>query len=136
MPLKQPPVLRLKAALMPRAPRAKQLGVTDEQYERLLAAQGGGCAICGATPKTRRLHVDHDHKTGAVRGLLCYRCNRFLHGWMTAQWLNRAGAYLCGITHLHDYRFLSEGRQRARQRLYKWRKVLDEINGARQDGKP
>lgn len=71
---------------MPAKPkRAKALGVSDEDYARMLAAQGGGCAICGAPPKTRRLHVDHDHRTGAVRGLLCYRCNRALPTYMTGQ---------------------------------------------------
>jgi len=74
--------------------RAKQLGVTDADYERMLAAQGDGCAICGNPPRTRRLHVDHDHKTGAVRGLLCFRCNRFLASWMTREWLQAADRYL------------------------------------------
>lgn len=74
--------------------RAKALGVSDAEYERLLAAQGGGCAICGATPKTRRLHVDHDHKTGAVRGLLCHRCNRALPTWIGPVWLYEAAFYL------------------------------------------
>lgn len=63
----------------PRKPqRAKQLGVTDAEYAAMLERQGGGCAICGATPKTRRLHVDHDHRTGDVRGLLCHYHNRFM----------------------------------------------------------
>ena len=47
-------------------------------YEALLAAQGGRCAICGTdTPGTiqRFFALDHDHVTGAIRGLLCYRCN-------------------------------------------------------------
>lgn len=61
-----------------RKPRRKDLGVTDEEYVLMLAAQGGGCAICTNTPKTRRLDVDHDHKTGAIRGLLCHTCNRGL----------------------------------------------------------
>lgn len=74
--------------------RARQLGVTDDEYERLLAAQGGGCAICGSTPKTRRLHVDHDHRTGRVRGLLCMRCNRALPSWVTTRWLLDAAEYL------------------------------------------
>ena len=60
----------------------------------MLAAQGGGCGICGAPPKTRRLHVDHDHKTMAVRGLLCNRCNRNLPTWVTVRWLLRAAMYL------------------------------------------
>lgn len=74
--------------------RAKQLGVTDAEYERLLAAQGGHCAICPNTPKTRRLNVDHDHATGKVRGLLCHRCNRALPTWVTVEWLVNAASYL------------------------------------------
>jgi hypothetical protein len=74
--------------------RAKALGVTDDEYGRLLEAQGGGCALCNAKPKTRRLHVDHDHATGAVRGLLCHRCNRALPTWVTDRWLADASNYL------------------------------------------
>lgn len=42
-----------------------------EEYARLLAWQDGRCFICRQVPRTRRLAVDHDHATGAVRGLLC-----------------------------------------------------------------
>lgn len=77
--------------------RAKALGVTDEEYARMLAAQGGGCAICGAKPKTRRLHVDHDHASGKVRGLLCHRCNRALPTWVNAVWLHKARNYMMGV---------------------------------------
>ena len=60
--------------------RARDLGVTDEDYARMLKAQDGMCAIpaCLRTPKTRRFHVDHDHATGQVRGLLCHWHNRIL----------------------------------------------------------
>lgn len=74
--------------------RAAQLGVTDEEYARMLTAQGGGCAICGAKPKTRRLHVDHDHATGEVRALTCHRCNRNLPTWVTPRWAVTAAVYL------------------------------------------
>ncbi|MFI2031382.1 endonuclease VII domain-containing protein [Streptomyces buecherae] len=49
-------------------------GLTAEEYARLLEHQGGRCAIC---LETRRGHlaVDHSHKSGAIRGLLCGRCN-------------------------------------------------------------
>lgn len=54
-------------------------GITQSDYERILAGQGGGCAICGNTKPNGRsrkyLHVDHCHDTGAVRGILCATCN-------------------------------------------------------------
>ena len=61
--------------------RARALGVTDEDYERLLTAQGGHCALCLTKPKSRRLHVDHDHATGRIRGLLCQSCNTGLKAY-------------------------------------------------------
>jgi hypothetical protein len=52
------------------------------EYDRLLAAQGDRCAICGgvqlllnAHGEPRRLAVDHNHETGVIRGLLCNGCN-------------------------------------------------------------
>jgi len=60
----------------------QRYGITAEDYYTLLAQQGGGCAICGATigevKRNRRLFVDHDHKTKRVRGLLCAKCNTAL----------------------------------------------------------
>lgn len=57
----------------------KTYGITYDQYWALYEAQGGVCYICErATGKTRRLAVDHDHKTGYVRGLLCKPCNSIL----------------------------------------------------------
>lgn len=57
--------------------RAKAFGITVEQYEQMLAAQAGGCAICGEPCKSgKRLAIDHDHVTGVVRGLLCINCNQ------------------------------------------------------------
>jgi Recombination endonuclease VII len=79
----------------PRKPtRAKQLGVTDDEYGLLLESQEGRCALCPNEPKTRRLHVDHDHRTGAVRGLLCFRCNRAVAYWMNEGWALRLSRYL------------------------------------------
>lgn len=66
-------------------------GLTKEQYDTLLAAQGGKCFICQiATGATKRLAVDHDHKTGIVRSLLCGRCNFELVGRYTPEMLDRA----------------------------------------------
>jgi len=63
---------------------AKQ-GSTVEEYEKLLKEQDGRCAICGRLDGHRsrygtscKLAVDHDHKDGTVRGLLCNNCNRGL----------------------------------------------------------
>jgi hypothetical protein len=51
-------------------------GITLDDYARMFAAQNGRCAICNTPPERgTNLHVDHDHKTGRVRGLLCSRCN-------------------------------------------------------------
>jgi hypothetical protein len=54
----------------------RAFGLTQDEYERMLAEQGGPCAICGREPRAgKHLHVDHDHDTGRVRGLLCFSCN-------------------------------------------------------------
>lgn len=49
-------------------------------YDKLIGVIGESCWICGRErkPGGRRLHIDHDHKTGEVRGLLCMKCNRGL----------------------------------------------------------
>lgn len=56
----------------------KSHGISVEQFEAMLARQGGVCAIC-KRPQTvkrrRRLSIDHCHKTGVIRGLLCDQCN-------------------------------------------------------------
>jgi len=46
--------------------------LTLEEFDRLVERQGGLCAICREAPAT---DVDHDHKTGRVRGILCEPCN-------------------------------------------------------------
>lgn len=61
-------------------------GITADDYHRMFAEQNGCCAICGKPEtmidhrygKLRRLAVDHDHKTGKVRGLLCYLHNQMV----------------------------------------------------------
>lgn len=62
-----------------------KFGMTSEQYQNIYNSQGGKCAICGREEKVlstavfnkapKKLSVDHDHKTGQVRGLLCSNCN-------------------------------------------------------------
>jgi hypothetical protein len=53
-------------------------GIDETIYNELFASQKGLCAICRAdyNGATRNLDVDHDHKTGLIRGLLCNSCNR------------------------------------------------------------
>jgi len=53
----------------------RRTGWTQEQYEAARTEQDGKCAICGAKPLNKQLGGDHDHITGARRGLLCDRCN-------------------------------------------------------------
>lgn len=55
-------------------------GIEEDAYEALLAAQDGRCAICQLKPRKNRLAIDHDHKTGVIRGLLCMWCNHRLLG--------------------------------------------------------
>ncbi len=56
-----------------------KFGITLEQYDAMLADQGGRCGNPGCrtdVPRGNgRFHVDHDHATGKVRGLLCNQCN-------------------------------------------------------------
>jgi hypothetical protein len=74
----------------------RKYGITIEDYEAMLAAQGGECAICGAPePDGASLHVDDCHDSGDVRGLLCFNCNAGL-GMFDHEpgRLARAAAYL------------------------------------------
>ncbi len=76
----------------------KKYNLTHEQYEAMLASQGGGCAICGSSdPGTRNKHmmIDHNHATGAVRGILCGPCNRTIERLENvSNWAIRALQYL------------------------------------------
>jgi len=66
------------------ARRWKQQGLDFDmvRFRKLLELQGDRCAICGRKNKKdrRKFNVDHNHETGAIRGLLCGYCNRAL-GW-------------------------------------------------------
>ncbi len=55
----------------------KHYGITSEQYYQMIEDQKNCCACCGQSAENfkRGLHVDHDHTTGQVRGLLCTECN-------------------------------------------------------------
>ena len=61
----------------------RKFGITGKEYDVMLAKQGGVCSVCKKAEththksgKLKKLAVDHDHETGAVRGLLCFNCNQ------------------------------------------------------------
>lgn len=81
--------------------REFKYGITGAQFDALIIASGGRCALCQRiAPNDDRqgLVVDHSHRTGKVRSLICGPCNRALgytetYG-LTEAWLARALAYL------------------------------------------
>jgi len=75
----------------------KQYGISMKQFTELLAAQGGGCALCEKPMESirRRMNIDHCHETNEVRGILCSGCNTGLgHLGDNIDGLLRAVAYL------------------------------------------
>lgn len=76
---------RLKAedpvawALMIRKQQLKRYyGITLDEYKEMIEKQGGGCAICGKLEGLNNMPVDHCHKQGHIRGILCHWCNKGL----------------------------------------------------------
>jgi hypothetical protein len=60
--------------------RLRRYNLTEAQYQSMVEAQGGKCAICSKVPNGvglngKKLHIDHCHITNKVRGLLCRECN-------------------------------------------------------------
>lgn len=94
-----------KAASRKRDPEAKrdarlreQFGITSADYDEILQRQDGCCAICrlpNYDQSGRRMHVDHCHETGKVRGILCSSCNTALGKFKdNTNYLERAIEYL------------------------------------------
>lgn len=70
-------------------------GLTLKQYDKMVEDQDGVCAICGSVNENgHRLAVDHNHKTGKVRGLLCRKCNLGLFALENKTWRPLAEKYL------------------------------------------
>lgn len=75
----------------------RQYGLTEEDLKDILEKQDGACAICGGPPGKQGFHIDHNHDTGKVRGLLCGVCNTSLGGFRdSTQVLESAILYLKG----------------------------------------
>ena len=74
----------------------RKYGITLKQYNTKLKEQNYCCEVCGKHKNNfkKSLHVDHDHKTGQVRGLLCYYCNRRIIGRHTLDSATRVYQYL------------------------------------------
>jgi hypothetical protein len=72
-------------------------GLDAEAYEKLFEKQKGLCALCESNPGPGKLVVDHDHKTGRVRGLLCRPCNLAIaKAEANPNWFTKAQIYLLG----------------------------------------
>jgi hypothetical protein len=70
-------------------------GITIDEYDQLFESQDGTCWICDGGTSKRFLAVDHDHKTGEVRGLLCATCNKTLGKFRdNPERFDKAAAYL------------------------------------------
>lgn len=74
-------------------------GLTKAEFDTLLTAQSGQCAIC--QKHLAKPYIDHCHETGKVRGLLCHRCNIRLTGLEDRQFREKAMAYLSSTEASH-----------------------------------
>lgn len=84
--------------------KCKKFGTTEEWYYSRLKEQNDLCAICGQpetsmhpsqTSRVMPLSIDHNHVTGKVRGLLCWKCNTQLHVIERGgNWIEKASGYL------------------------------------------
>jgi hypothetical protein len=78
--------------------RFKKYGLTENAYQNLILSQNNLCAICDESSE-KSLYIDHDHKTGKVRGLLCSTCNTGLGFFRDdSNLLNKAINYLSSNT--------------------------------------
>jgi hypothetical protein len=72
-------------------------GLTREQYDKMVQECDSTCAICNK--KVEKICVDHDHKTGKIRGLLCHNCNTSI-GLLCEDEQNFANA----VNYLHKHK--------------------------------
>lgn len=75
--------------------RLQRYKLSVEEYDKMLEQQNHKCAVCSKTPDgIRPLVIDHNHKTGKVRELLCYGCNRVMAAFDDNQLFLKLLAYL------------------------------------------
>lgn len=72
----------------------RRYGISEEVYDALVKQQDGVCAICGGNNGGKKLVIDHDHRTGAIRRLLCYHCNIGLGYLEDGNFMIKATEYL------------------------------------------
>lgn len=70
----------------------RRYGLSATTVQQLIEKQGGHCALCDNSP----LVVDHEHRSGRIRGVLCFSCNLKLSGLDDLVWKTRAEVY-CAI---------------------------------------
>ena len=79
----------------PRRKKPAHMSALEAPYAAWVALHGETCGICGRAPKEgRKLHRDHDHRSGRPRALLCFPCNAALRTYMDLAWMRAAVAYL------------------------------------------
>ena len=96
--LPKTPEFKAKVAANSRKHALKKYGITSSEYTLMLDRQMGSCAICFDRNKSgNELSVDHCHKTGMVRGLLCNRCN-----WAIGKFEDNTVLLLSAVEYLNE----------------------------------
>lgn len=108
-------------------------GITPEQYEQMLSQQGNKCAICKKPfSSTRDTHIDHNHLTNYVRGLLCSNCNLGIGNFQDSEeLLNEASRYIARTGTPDNFTFKPlpnppRGNNSSSKRTPEWRKALSD----------
>ena len=95
----------------------KAYKMTVVEYDQLVIIQASACAICRRPPTGKSLFIDHDHRSGRVRGLVCHRCNIMLGvAQDNATVLRNAATYLDGVVDAGPLVALRAARKEATRR--------------------
>lgn len=110
--------------------------LTQDEWILVYRFQNGLCPGCGEPLPDSCTLTDHDHKTGLFRGLLCFRCNKILPDWITAERLENLAKFLKNPTatqalgHPHyglPHRVGTKAQRKVRKKLLKAREKHDRI---------